>query len=106
MNKSGMDLMRVSLMLPKDSVAFIDAEVQKGFAKSRSEYVRVLVQKDRISKRMRVRSGEGRRIGSKTAQEIQGDYMDGTLDQQWLDALNEEDRQEVIKLLDELEGEK
>lgn len=101
--KSDLDLVRVSLMLPAELVAWLDAEVKRGRASSRSEVVRVIVQKARLAEKMRAQAGE-RRIGLRTITEIKKDYMAGRLAPEWLDGLTEEEQAYLAKVFDDLDS--
>lgn len=101
--KSDLDLVRVSLMLPAELLAWLDAEVKRGRASSRSEVVRVIVQKARLAEKIRTQSGE-RRIGLRTITEIKKDYMAGRLAPEWLDGLTEEEQAYLAKVFDDLDS--
>lgn len=101
--KSDLDLVRVSLMLPAELLAWLDGEVKRGRASSRSEIVRVIVQKARLAEKIRAQAGE-RRIGLKTLTEIKKDYLSGTLSADWLDSLTEEEKAYLARVFDDLES--
>lgn len=99
MIKSNTDLVRVSLMLPAELVQWISEEVSRGYASSRSEFVRVILQKALLSERVR---DQKRLIGGKTVKAIEKDYLAGAISTTWLDSLTDEERAEVARIFDTL----
>ena len=101
--KSDLGLVRVSLMLPAELVTWLDDQVKRGRASSRSELVRVVVQKARLAEKIRTQAGE-RRIGLKTLTEIKKDYLAGRLSPEWIDGLTEEEQAYLAKVFDDLDS--
>ena len=102
--KSGLDLVRVSLMLPREDVDWIDAEVSAGRASSRAALVRKAVSQMQLRVMQKKPNGVDM-IGGIPLDDIRRDWDTGDVDDVWMDSLSDRDRMRLINLFKEWSGE-
>lgn len=107
--RNDLNLTRISILLPQSTLDWIDKEVSAGAAQNRSEYIREIIQTERLRKKFRedvearVDTKTYSTIGGRLLEDIKRDYMNKDLDDVWVDSLSYEEREKLMTYLESLD---